>query len=88
MNIIMFVLAGGLLGWAGYAFLGFNEARGRMVSIIIGAAGGLLGGQTIAPMFVAVPVTADLSLPALFYAAGLATAFVAVGDLMSKRWGV
>lgn len=88
MNIVMCILVGALLGWAGYAFLRFNATRGKMVSILIGAAGGFLGGQMLAPMFVAVPVTGDLSLPALIYAAGLATAFLAVGNLVSNRWGV
>ena len=88
MNVVMFILVGALLGWAGYTLLRFNQTRGSMVSMLIGAAGGFLGGQLLAPMFIAVPVTGDLSLPALFFAVGLATAFLAASNLVSNRWGV
>ena len=89
MNIVMWLLAGGILGWAGYTYLHFNEERGAMVSIIIGAAGGMLGGKLIAPMFIAdAAVPAAFSAPALFFAAAVAAAFLAAGNLVYKRWGV
>lgn len=37
MNIFMWILAGGVLGWAGFVFWHFKEERGPVVSIIIGA---------------------------------------------------
>lgn len=43
--------------------------------------------KAIAPMFVA--ATADeLSLAALFFAAGAAAALLALGDLVYARWGL
>ena len=42
MNIVMWILAGGALGWAGFRLLGINEQRGTIASIIIGAMGGLI----------------------------------------------
>jgi len=89
MNIVIWMLAGGILGWVGYAFLGFNEERGMVVSVIIGTAGGLFGGKLIAPMFTAAAAVPEaFSLSALFFAAAVAAAFVAVGNLVGKRWGV
>lgn len=89
MNIVMWMLAGGTLGWIGYSFLGFNEARGMMVSIIIGAIGGIVGGKLIAPMFTAGAVVAgDFSVMALFVAVTVAAAFLAAGNLVHQRWGV
>ena len=89
MNIVMWMLAGGILGWVGCAFLGFNEERGMVVSVIIGTVGGLFGGKLIAPMFTAaVAVPEAFSLSALFFAAAVAAAFLAVGNLVGKRWGV
>ena len=29
MNIAMWILAGGILGWVGYAFMGYNAERAR-----------------------------------------------------------
>jgi uncharacterized membrane protein YeaQ/YmgE (transglycosylase-associated protein family) len=89
MNIVMWLLAGGVLGWVGYSYLGFNQARGAMVSVIIGTVGGIFGGQLIAPMFTAAAVVpADFSSTALLFAAVVAAAFLAVGNLVYHRWGV
>jgi uncharacterized membrane protein YeaQ/YmgE (transglycosylase-associated protein family) len=88
MNIVMWMLAGGILGWVGYSQLGFNEGRGKMVSILMGATGGFLGGKMVAPMFSAAAVPSDFSLSALFFAAAVAAAFLAVGNLVYNRWGV
>jgi uncharacterized membrane protein YeaQ/YmgE (transglycosylase-associated protein family) len=89
MNIVVWMLAGGILGWVGYVYLGFNEGRGLKVSIIIGMLGGLFGGKIIAPMFAAAAaVTDDFSLSALLFAAAVAAASLAVGNLVHNRWGV
>jgi len=89
MNIVMWILAGGMLGWVGYAFLGFNRAQGMLVSMTIGAVGGLLGGNTIAPLFSAAPTVAgDFSSSALVFAAGAAAALLVAGNLANDRWHV
>ena len=89
MNIVVWMLAGGMLGWVGFKFVGFNEERGMVVSIIIGAVGGFLGGKLIAPMFTAAEtLPGAFSMSALFCAAAVAAAFLAVGNLVGKRWGV
>ena len=89
MDTIVWMFAGGTLGWAGCSHLGFNEERGVIVSIIIGALGGLAGGKLIAPMFTAVEaVPGSFSVSDLFFAAAVAAVFLAVGNLVYKRWGV
>jgi uncharacterized membrane protein YeaQ/YmgE (transglycosylase-associated protein family) len=89
MDILVWMLTGGAVGWAGYSFLGFNEARGMTASIIIGTLGGFFGGKMIAPMFSgAAAVSGDFSSLALLFAAAAAAAFLAVGNLVYNRWGV
>ena len=89
MNLIVWMLSGVTLGWAVCSYLGFNEERGVMVSVIIGALGGLAGGKLIAPMFAAAEaVPSDFSMSALLFAAAVAAAFLAVGNLVHERWGV
>lgn len=89
MNIVMWMLTGSILGRVGYSYLNFNEERGMPVSIIIGALGGFIGGKMIAPMFSAAALApGDFSAPALFFAAAVAAAFLAAGNLVYKRWGV
>jgi uncharacterized membrane protein YeaQ/YmgE (transglycosylase-associated protein family) len=89
MNIAMWVLAGGVLGWAGYAHLKANEERGMIFSIIIGAVGGFFGGNVLAPMLGVATDTPNIFSPfALFVAAASAAACLAIGNLLAKRYGV
>jgi uncharacterized membrane protein YeaQ/YmgE (transglycosylase-associated protein family) len=87
MEIILWVLTGAAVGWLSYLFLRFNEARGMHVSIAIGAAGALLGGKVLAPMFTTA-AAADFSVPALFFAATAAAILLVLGNLVYVRWGV
>jgi hypothetical protein len=57
------------------------------ISIAIGAAGGLVGGKVLAPMFTSA-AAADLSVPALFFAATAAAVLLVIGNLLYVRWGV
>jgi uncharacterized membrane protein YeaQ/YmgE (transglycosylase-associated protein family) len=89
MDIVTWMLIGAIVGWAGYAYLDFNAERGALVSIVIGALGGFIGGKVIAPMFTAGALAAgDFSAPALLFAAAVAAAFLAAGNLIYKRWRV
>jgi uncharacterized membrane protein YeaQ/YmgE (transglycosylase-associated protein family) len=89
MNIAVWVLAGGLLGWLGYAHLRANRERGMIFSIVIGIVGGFFGGNVLAPMLGAVTETPNIFSPfALFVAAASAAACLAIGNLLSKRYGV
>ena len=54
----MWILAGGALGWAAFTLLGINEERGTIASIILGAFGGVIGGQVVAPMMSSAPIFA------------------------------
>jgi uncharacterized membrane protein YeaQ/YmgE (transglycosylase-associated protein family) len=88
MNIAIWILAGGILGWVGYAFLGYNAERAKLVPILIGAAGGFFGGKVIAPMFTDVAVPVGFSMASLIFAAIVAAAFLAASNFLYSRWGV
>jgi uncharacterized membrane protein YeaQ/YmgE (transglycosylase-associated protein family) len=88
VNIALWILAGGILGWVGYAFLGYNADRAKIVPILIGAAGGFFGGKVVAPLFTAVAVPANFSMAALVFATIVAAAFLAAGNFVYNRWGV
>jgi uncharacterized membrane protein YeaQ/YmgE (transglycosylase-associated protein family) len=87
MNIVMWILAGGILGWASCTYLRYNEGRGVVISAILGAVGGLIGGKLVAPIFLT-SASADFSIPALFFAAMVATGLLLVGNMIYNRWGV
>jgi uncharacterized membrane protein YeaQ/YmgE (transglycosylase-associated protein family) len=89
MNIAMWVLAGAVLGWVAYEHLRANEERGAVISIIIGVVGGLLGGNVLAPMLGAPTDTPnDFSLYSLMIASASAAGCLAIGNLLSRRFGV
>ena len=89
MNIVIWMLAGALLGWIGFSHLQFNQERGRLVSMVIGAVGALIGGNVIAPMFTAAQaVPGAFSASALVFAAIVAAGLLFAGNLVHDRWGV
>ena len=89
MNIAMWVVLGGILGWIGFTILRPNAERGMVVSIIIGAVGGLFGGNVLAPMLGTVAdAPNDFSLFSLVIALASAAGCLVIGKLISKRYGV
>ncbi len=89
MDVVMWVLAGGFAGWVGFKFIGANEERGMMISMIIGMAGGFFGGNVLAPMLgETAPMPDAISLFALFMALASAAACLTIGDMISKRFNV
>lgn len=87
MNIVLWMLAGGLLGWLTFSYLGINETRGRIFSTLIGAIGGVLGGREVAPIFTS-PVPGEFSMTETFFALAVAAAFLAISQLMSRHWDI
>lgn len=89
MNIAMWVVAGGVLGWIGFAMLDANRERGMIVSVVIGVLGGFFGGNVLAPMLGAVTDTPnDFSMFSLVIAMTSAAACLAIGNLVSNRYSV
>jgi len=91
MNIVIWILAGGAIGWASYALLNFNEYRGLLVSVALGAAGGFLGGKVLTPMLTSpapIAVADGFDSLALFVAIASSAVLLAVGNAVYKRYGV
>ena len=89
MSVLLWLVAGGLVGWIAYSLLNMSERRGQAISIIIGAMGGVLGGKLVAPMFVAASsVPGAFSAPTLAIAGLVAAALLVVGNLIHDMWGI
>lgn len=89
MEILVWLAAGGLVGWLSYSYLGFNEARGVAVTMVIGAVGALAGAKLIAPIFMAATTpSSELSLPLMLFALGAAVVSLVLGNMLHRRWGV
>ena len=88
MDIVTWLLAGSIIGWVGFARLGFNEERGMIASVIIGAIGGVLGAKLLAPMFGAAAAPGEFSLAILIVALASAAACLAAANKIHDRFGV
>ena len=87
MNVALWLGAGGVLGWFGYAYLDKNVARGLVVTAIIGAAGAFFGGHVLAPIFGSAAAAAEFTPFALFIACASAIGCLMMSDMMYERFG-
>ena len=89
MNLFIWILAGAVVGWVTYAFLKWNEPRGMIPAIFIGATGGIIGGKLIAPMFTAVALApADFRMSAMIFAIIFSAALAAIANMVLNRWEI
>ena len=86
MTILLWVVAGDVVGWVGFALARWNLRRGLLASILVGALGGACGGALLEPAITNSPVlSGDVNMHALFLAAVAAAACLAVANLMDGR---
>jgi uncharacterized membrane protein YeaQ/YmgE (transglycosylase-associated protein family) len=88
VNVIIWLMGGAVAAWFGCSLLRFNLKVGLALSVLIGAAGGVLGGALLAPLLGPGTVHPDDFNPLAFVAA-IATglACVIVSDMIRKRFG-
>lgn len=89
MNLALWIVAGGVLGWASHAILRANKLRGVGISIIIGIVGAFLGGHVVAPMLgAATTAPNDFSLFSFVAALAGAAVCIAIADMISNPFGL
>ena len=87
MNVALWIVAGGVLGWLGHAYLNKNAARGLIVAAVIGAVGAFFGGHVLAPIFGSVGSAGEFMPFALVVACASAIACLVVSDMVYDRFG-
>jgi uncharacterized membrane protein YeaQ/YmgE (transglycosylase-associated protein family) len=89
MNMIVWGVGGALLGWMSFTYLNYSEGRGMILSLIVGAVGGIVGGHLLAPiMGVTATIPDTFSVVALVIALGSAAALLFLGEQIHERFGV
>ena len=88
MNVILWLLAGGIVGWIACSGMNMNKSRGLIISAIIGVAGGFFGGHILAPMVGTIHEAGAFNPVALLMAIVGAIACVTISDMMHKRFGM
>ena len=88
MNHVLWVIAGGVLGWASFVFLRANRVRSVKVAIAVGVVGALLGGHFLPPLLAGATMTPyDFTLYSLVAALASAAACLAFADMISATSG-
>ena len=89
MNTVIWLLAGGILAGIAFATLKMNNARGLIVSIVIGVMSAYFGGNVLAPLFGSASQAPGEFAPfALLVASASAAACLLVSDMIYERFGV
>lgn len=86
MNLIVWIVVGGVLGWLASMIMHTNGQQGIVLNVVVGIVGAFLAGQLISPM-VGVPTInqGSLSLGAMFVS--LIGAVVLLGVVNLARRG-
>jgi uncharacterized membrane protein YeaQ/YmgE (transglycosylase-associated protein family) len=88
MNVVLWIVAGGLAAWMACSLLQLNVHRGLIVSACIGIVGAFFGGHVLAPVFGTADDTGAFNLVALFVAFVTALGMMTISDMMYRHFGI
>lgn len=67
MNIIIWLIVGGLIGWVASMVMKTDARQGIFLNVVVGVVGAVLGGWFLSPLFgVATINQNNFSMPSLF----------------------
>jgi uncharacterized membrane protein YeaQ/YmgE (transglycosylase-associated protein family) len=86
MNLIVWLVAGGLVGWVASIIMRTDAQQGALANILVGIVGAFLGGLIFAPMFGARTIAeGELSVGSLLVSLAGAVIALAVVNLVRRR---
>ena len=85
MNFALWIAAGCIIGWIGFAILRTNQRRGVVAAVIIGGLGACFGGYVLAPMIGAPVGPADFSPFALIVAVASSVGSLTIDSIVFER---
>lgn len=66
MNIILWLIVGGVIGWVASIVMGTNRQQGILLNVVVGIVGALLAGWFLTPLLGIGTINQnDFSVPAL-----------------------
>ncbi len=82
MNIFVWLVVGGMIGWLASLVMGTNNRQGIILNIVVGVVGAVLGGWLLSGLFGASTINqGDFSLNGLFVSFLGAVILLAVAKL-------
>jgi uncharacterized membrane protein YeaQ/YmgE (transglycosylase-associated protein family) len=85
MNIIIWLVVGGVIGWVASLIMKTDAQQGMILNVVVGVVGALIGGWLLSPMVGAGTVNqGDFSLMGLLLSLGGAIALLFVLNLVRR----
>lgn len=85
MNIIIWLVVGGLIGWVASMIMKTDAQQGMLLNVVVGIVGALLGGWLLSPLLGAGTINSnDFSLAALAVSLMGAVILLAVVNLVRR----
>ena len=85
MNIIIWLVVGGLIGWVASMLMRTDGRQGILLNVVVGIVGAFIGGWLLAPMVGAGTINSgDFSLPGLAISLIGAVVLLAVVNLVRR----
>jgi uncharacterized membrane protein YeaQ/YmgE (transglycosylase-associated protein family) len=79
MNIIIWLVVGGLIGWVASMIMKTDAQQGMILNVVVGVVGAMLSGWVIAPMLGTGTINQnDFSLAGLAYCCRMSTRLIAL----------
>jgi uncharacterized membrane protein YeaQ/YmgE (transglycosylase-associated protein family) len=67
MNLIIWLIVGGLIGWVASRFMRTDAQQGIVLNVVVGIVGAILGGWFLSPLFGVTTINQNnFSIPSLF----------------------
>lgn len=85
MNILIYLIIGGLVGWVASLVMGTNRQQGLLLNIVVGIVGAFVASWFISPLLgISTINDGSYSLPALLVSLGGAVLLLAVINLFRR----
>jgi uncharacterized membrane protein YeaQ/YmgE (transglycosylase-associated protein family) len=85
MNIIVWLIVGGLIGWVASMLMRTNGQQGILLNVVVGVIGAVLGGWFLSPLFgVSTINQGNLSVPSLVVSLLGAVILLAIVNLVRR----
>ena len=86
MNLIVWLVVGGILGWIASLMMGTDAQQGILLNVIVGIVGAFLAGLLLTPLFGINTINqSNFSLPAMLVSLVGAVILLAIVNLFRSR---
>ena len=84
MNIIIWLMVGGVVGWLASMIMSTDGQQGLLLNVIVGIVGALVGGWIISPMVGVATINEGISLATMLVSLGGAIILLGVVNLFRR----